>query len=131
MPNALTALFFANYYGFDKISRIGGTPRAAYYGELLCTHQITLVALNVVYALALGCPHNGTLPYGVVVVVCMTAMFANYFGVIKSSQYPAFRTRLDRQPFVVKFGMVLFSFASYVVGIPGIIWLMQRYHRLH
>ena len=130
MYNAFTALFFANYYGFDKIAREGGTPTAAYYGELLCTQQVVVVTLNLVFGLALIFPHDGTLPYSVVATVCMAALFTNYFGVLKSSQYPAFRTRLDRQPLAVKFGLVLFSFASSVVGIPGFIWLMQRYYNL-
>ena len=131
MPNTLTAIFFVNYYGFDKLSREGGTPTAAYYGELLCTQQVVLVTLNLVYALALSCPHNGTLPHGVVIAVCTTALFANYFGVMKSSQYPAFGTRRYCQPFAVKFGVALFSLASSVVAIPGFIWLMQRYYSLH
>ena len=129
MPNVFSALFFANYYGFDKLSREGGTPRAAYFGELLCTQQVVLVTINVVYGVALALPHDGSLHFGVVAAACAGTLFANYFGVIKSARYPAFRTRLDRQPFAVKFGVVLFSAASSVAAIPGFIWLMQRYHR--
>ena len=88
-----------------------------------------LVTINVVYGVALALPHDGSLHLGVVAAACAGAFFANYFGVITSARYPAFRTRLDRQPFAVKFGVVLFSAASSVAAIPGFIWLMQRYYR--
>ncbi|MBF9238083.1 hypothetical protein I2I05_11820 [Hymenobacter sp. BT683] len=127
MSNVFSALFFANYYGFDKLSREGGTPTAAYCGELLCTQQVVLVTTNVVYGVAPAFPHECPLKFGVVAAACAVALFANYFGVIKSARYPAFRTRLDRQPFAVKLALVLFAVASSVVAIPGCVWLMERY----
>ena len=129
MFNVFSALFFANYYGFDKLSREGGTPRAAYFGELLCTQQVVLVTINVVYGVALAFPHDGGLEFGVVAAACAVALFANYFGVLKSARYPAFRARLDRQPVAVKLGLALFSLASSVAAIPSCVWLMQRYYR--
>jgi hypothetical protein len=125
MSHVFSTLFFANYYGFDKLSRESGPPAAAYFGDLLCTQQVVLVTVNLVYAVALAFPHARRLEFGV--AASAVAVFANYFGVIKSARYPAFRTRVDRQPFAVKLGLVLFSVGSSVLAILGCVWLMERY----
>ena len=62
-------------------------------------------------------------------MACLAAGVANYFGVLTSARYPAFRARVDSQPLALKFGLVLFSFATTVAAIPGCFWLIDRYYQ--
>jgi small-conductance mechanosensitive channel len=122
-------LCFANYYGFDKVAREVGGSTAEHRGQLMCTQQVLLLTINLVYGMALVIPHDDRLHFGVVIPIFLATVFANYFGVMTSARYPAFRTRLDRQPFVLKLVLVLFSFATAIAAIPGWIWFMQRYYQ--
>ncbi|GGF28608.1 hypothetical protein [Hymenobacter cavernae] len=128
MRTALMTVLFANYYGFDKFAREVHLSRTTYRGQGLCTLQVTAVAHTLVFGVIFALDLGWSLPYAIVVAACLTAVAANYVGVIQSAAYPAFRTRMDRQPFRVKFGQLLLSWTFLVVAIGCLPWQMHQYY---